>query len=151
MWYADNSNNSWCHNCDITIVDTLKISQSVTDQREVGTRFASLIFANMRLANLVPTSRWYCTEPSKCESRDFFLPICISKNSLDVDFFCGSFHEGDFRTHRPPTNKNHITMCSTSLRKFKRCDENGASDQLEQDCGNSSALAVELPQSCAKP
>ena len=26
-------------------------------RREVGTRFASLIFANMRLANLVPTSR----------------------------------------------------------------------------------------------
>ena len=29
----------------------------VGDRREVGTRFASLIFANMRLANLVSTSR----------------------------------------------------------------------------------------------
>ena len=30
-------------------------------QFEVATRFASLIFANMRLANLVPTSRWSST------------------------------------------------------------------------------------------
>ena len=31
------------------------------DQRDVGTRFASLIFANMGLANLVLTSRWSIT------------------------------------------------------------------------------------------
>ena len=34
----------------------------VNYQREVGTRFASLIFANMRLANLVPTSRCWVTD-----------------------------------------------------------------------------------------
>ena len=32
-------------------------NRPVENRREVGTRFASLIFANMRLANLVPTSR----------------------------------------------------------------------------------------------
>ena len=37
--------------------DGSSVTELHSYRREVGTRFASLIFANMRLANLVPTSR----------------------------------------------------------------------------------------------
>ena len=60
---------SWS-SCDYTVMLTKQrdwvsgvreLNTSVPYRREVGTRFASLIFANMRLANLVPTSRRWVT------------------------------------------------------------------------------------------
>ena len=59
---------------------------NVIDRREVGTRFASLIFANMRLANLVPTSRRYQIAHSfhAPDSTAVACAKCCGGNSISI-------------------------------------------------------------------
>ena len=63
------------------------VGYSVVHQREVGTRFASLIFANMRLVNLVPTSRWCVV--LRCFSVDISKsPLMVTKFLESIDHAC---------------------------------------------------------------
>ena len=91
-------------------------NRAVDDQREVGTRFASLIFANMRLANLVATSRWYADEWRHHNARSVLIESKI--NALGSCYY--QIHNREFMSLFSEHQSNLFWCLFLSLYHYSR-------------------------------